>query len=79
MDYQTVFRRYELKYLITPAQKELVLAAMEPHMAADRYGRTTIRNIYFDTPDYRVIRRSLEKPVYKEKLRMRSYWRGRYR
>ena len=46
---------------------------MAQHMALDRYGRTTIRNIYFDTDDYRLIRRSFEKPAYKEKLRVRSY------
>ena len=42
-------------------------------MESDRYGRTTIRNIYFDTDNYRLIRRSIEKPAYKEKLRIRSY------
>ncbi|MBQ8237603.1 MAG: polyphosphate polymerase domain-containing protein [Oscillospiraceae bacterium] len=76
MAYQAVFKRYELKYLITPAQRDAVLAAIAPHMALDEYGRTTIRSIYFDTPDYRLIRRSIEKPVYKEKLRIRSYRRA---
>ena len=42
-------------------------------MTSDEYGHATIRNIYFDTPDYRIIRRSLERPVYKEKLRLRAY------
>lgn len=42
-------------------------------MELDKYGRTTIRNIYFDTDNYRLIRRSIEKPLYKEKLRIRSY------
>lgn len=46
---------------------------MSPYMALDGYGRTTIRNIYFDTENYRLIRRSVDKPVYKEKLRVRSY------
>ena len=73
MAYQAVFKRYELKYLLTREQKARVLAAMEPHMALDRYGRTTIRNLYFDTDNYRLIRRSMEKPAYKEKLRIRSY------
>lgn len=73
MAYQAVFKRYELKYLITAEQKQRLLAAMEPYMALDKYGRTTIRNIYFDTDSYRLIRRSIEKPVYKEKLRLRSY------
>ena len=73
MAFQTVFRRYELKYLLTVQQKDTILNAMEPYMALDKYGRSTIRNIYFDTDDYRLIRRSIEKPAYKEKLRIRSY------
>ena len=71
--YQAVFQRYELKYMLTKEQKERILELLEPHMRLDSYGRTTIQNIYFDTEDYRLIRRSIEKPVYKEKLRMRSY------
>ena len=73
MAYQAVFKRYELKYLLDVQQKQRLLQAMEPYMALDRYGRTTIRNLYFDTDDFRLVRRSLEKPVYKEKLRIRSY------
>lgn len=73
MAYQAVFQRYELKFMLTLEQKALVLAAMEPYMALDEYGRTTIRNIYFDTDHYRLIRHSIDKPAYKEKLRIRSY------
>ena len=73
MAFQTVFKRYELKFLINEKQKNKILQAMHPHMELDKYGRTTIRNIYFDTNDYRLIRHSIEKPVYKEKLRIRSY------
>lgn len=73
MKTQMTFERYELKYLLTHQQKEEILLAMEPYMALDEYGRTTIRNIYFDTESFRLIRRSLEKPAYKEKLRVRSY------
>lgn len=46
-------------------------------MVPDQYGRTVIRNIYFDTDDYRLIRRSIEKPAYKEKLRIRQLQPGR--
>ena len=67
------FKRYELKYLLNKKEKEEILLAMKPHMKLDDYGRTVIRNIYFDTENFRLIRRSLEKPVYKEKLRIRSY------
>ena len=73
MAYQSVFSRYELKYMLTPARKQRVLEAMAPYMKPDAYGRTTIRNIYFDTPNYRLARQSLERPEYKEKLRIRSY------
>ena len=73
MAFKTVFKRYEYKYKITLEQKERLLRVMEPYMILDQYGRTTIRNLYFDTDNYRLIRRSIEKPVYKEKLRVRSY------
>jgi hypothetical protein len=73
MAFQTVFKRYELKYMLTLEQKEKILDAMSPYMEIDKYGGTTIRNIYFDTDTYRLIRRSIEKPAYKEKLRIRSY------
>ena len=70
---QFSFKRYEKKYMLTPEQYARMLAGMENHMRADEFGRYTICNIYYDTDDFRLIRASLEKPVYKEKLRMRSY------
>ncbi len=73
MAYQTIFKRYEIKYLLTKKQREVIEEAMQPYMSVDRYGESTIRNLYFDTDNYRLIRRSLEKPLYKEKLRVRSY------
>lgn len=76
MAYQSVFKRYELKYLLSQEQKEAVLRAMQGYMKLDKYGRTTIRNIYYDTDTYLLIRRSIEKPAYKEKLRIRSYSRA---
>ena len=47
MSYTNVFKRYELKYLLTPAQHDAVLRGIAPYMQLDDYGRTTIRNIYF--------------------------------
>lgn len=73
MAYQAVFKRYELKYLLDKEQKTRVVEAIQKNMELDKYGKTTIRNIYFDTDDYRLIRRSIEKPLYKEKIRVRSY------
>lgn len=73
MAYQAIFKRYEKKFLITEEQKEKLLPVMEEHMKQDQFAHSTIRNLYFDTDNYLLIRRSLEKPAYKEKLRIRSY------
>lgn len=71
---QHTFQRYELKYLISKEQQQLLYYHMNAYMKSDPYGRCAISNIYFDTPDRLLIRRSLEKPCcYKEKLRVRSY------
>lgn len=70
-----VFRRRELKFLVTREQRAALQRLLEEKMVPDKYGRSTICNLYYDTPDYRLIRHSLEKPVYKEKLRLRSYGR----
>ena len=51
----------------------LLLTKLKGHMAVDEYGLHTICNLYYDTVDYGLIRRSIDKPVYKEKLRLRSY------
>lgn len=68
-----VFRRREQKYLLTQAQRDALVRAVEAHMEPDDYGRSLVCNIYYDTPDHRLIRRSLEGPAYKEKLRLRGY------
>lgn len=70
---QLVFKRYEVKFLLTEAQYQEIRLAMDGPMRPDRYGRATNYSLYYDTPDCILARRSLEKPVYKEKLRVRSY------
>ena len=70
---QFCFQRYEKKYMLTLDQLARMLAGMEEHMKSDDFGRYTICNLYYDTGDFRLIRASLAKPVYKEKLRLRSY------
>ena len=70
---QMVFNRIEKKYLLTAESYACLRKALAPYMEEDEYGLHTICNIYYDTADYRLIRRSIEKPVYKEKLRLRSY------
>lgn len=73
MKNNNIFERYEMKYLITNRQRKIIMRAMQNRMKPDDYGKSTICNIYYDTPDYYLIRHSLDKPVYKEKLRVRSY------
>lgn len=70
---QMIFKRYEIKYLLTSEQRQYIQDAMKPYTKLDEFGHSIIRNIYFDTDNYRLVRHSIEKPVYKEKLRMRSY------
>lgn len=73
MSDQMIFKRYELKYMLTQEQKAKIEQLMASYMALDPHGEATIRNIYFDTSNYRLIRHSIEHPAYKEKLRIRSY------
>lgn len=73
MAYQNVFNRVEIKYLLDADEKERLLEFMADKMIPDEHGQATIRNIYYDTDTFLLIRRSIEKPKYKEKLRVRSY------
>lgn len=72
-----VFNRYEKKYLIDRESFEWLTERIAARMRPDRFnegGRLyNIANIYYDTPDDELIRASIEKPAYKEKLRLRSY------
>ncbi len=71
--YQETFKRYEKKYLVGEKKYKILIAKLQDRLCIDRYGKITVSNIYFDTPNYLLIRNSLGKPVYKEKLRLRSY------
>lgn len=71
--YQSVFTRKEIKYLLTEQQLSVLMPVLETHMVPDAFAHSSISNLYYDTPDFRMVRRSLEKPGYKEKLRLRSY------
>ena len=68
-----MFKRYELKYLMDEGQKDAVMEAINANMVPDSYGHSTVRNIYLDTPDFLLARRSIARPLYKEKLRFRTY------
>ena len=67
------FRRFEKKYLLDENQYRMLLQKLQGHVRQDKFFETSIRSIYYDTDKYQLIRRSIEKPEYKEKLRIRSY------
>ena len=67
------FERFEEKYLLSTPQYQAIMAGLRGRMQPDIFGRSTVSSIYYDTPDYRLIRTSLDKPDYKEKLRVRVY------
>ncbi len=66
-------QRYELKYILDENQTAFLREKLKGHMEVDAYGLTSIASLYYDTPDYRLIRTSIEKPLFKEKIRLRSY------
>ena len=68
-----VMQRYEMKYLLDRSRTDYILQKLERHMQADEYGLTSIASLYYDTPDARLIRNSIDKPAFKEKIRLRSY------
>ena len=70
---QMIFKRYEKKYLLNRESYEFIRDAISERTVPDKYSKSDVCNIYYDTPDYRIIRASIQKPVYKEKLRLRSY------
>ena len=69
----TVMSRYEFKYLLTGEQTAYFRERLEGRMQVDQYGKSTIASLYYDTPTYQLIRTSVEKPLFKEKIRLRSY------
>ena len=71
--FREVFKRTEIKYLLSAEQYEALRQRLQGLAEVDQYGECDILNIYYDTPGFQLIRTSLEKPVYKEKLRLRSY------
>lgn len=69
----SVMKRHEVKYLLNGEQTRRFREKLQGHMQIDQYGKTSIASLYYDTPTYQLIRSSLEKPAFKEKLRLRSY------
>lgn len=72
-EFTGTFERKEVKYRLNTMQVRAIKQALSAHMAPDEYGQTSITSVYYDTPNRDMISRSLEKPLYKEKLRLRTY------
>lgn len=67
------FKRHEVKYLITINQYINLMNYLSDKVEKDVFYKSTIYNVYYDTDNFELIRKSIEKPIYKEKLRIRSY------
>ena len=76
MDKTCIFKRIEKKYLLSEIQYDDLFRRIGSHLQVDEYGRSTVMSLYLDTPDYRIIRDSIEAVDYKEKLLLRSYGRA---
>lgn len=72
-DTKLTFKRYEKKYLLSQEIYERLRRELDGRMEPDEYYSSTVCSIYYDTEDYSLIRHSIDGPVYKEKLRVRSY------
>ncbi len=68
-----IFKRYEKKYRISEEQKFALLEKIGDRLSPDKHGRSTVCSLYLDTPDFLLIRNSIDAVAYKEKLRVRSY------
>ncbi|MGN0262028.1 MAG: VTC domain-containing protein [Eggerthellaceae bacterium] len=71
--YSEVFERVEKKYLVTREERSRIEDALAPYLQPDSYGCSRITSLYLDTEYDEVIARSLEQPLYKEKIRLRAY------
>lgn len=70
---QDTFARVEKKYVISREQYEWIRQFLAEYTVEDEYGQSTIRNVYYDTPGEEMIRHSIQKPEFKEKVRVRGY------
>lgn len=73
MNYLEVFERTEVKYILTESTYKILFDKIRKHLKKDKYYESHICNIYFDTDNYDLIVNSINKPIYKEKVRLRSY------
>ena len=70
-----IFKRVERKYFLDEDSKRALLALIGDRLTPDEHGKSTVCNLYLDTPSFLLIRNSIDARDYKEKLRVRSYGR----
>lgn len=68
-----VFARKEMKYRLDAQQYGELLSLIQIELQPSEYAEGQVTSLYYDTPYFELIERSLEKPLYKEKLRVRVY------
>ena len=71
--FTSIFKRVEQKYIISDEQRKILENRIMPYIRPDEYGKSTISSVYLDTPDFRIIRSSIDADCYKEKIRIRAY------
>ncbi len=71
--YENIFQRVEEKYILTKKERDQILEKIAPYIKKDKFYESKICNIYFDTCNSDLIINSIEKPLFKEKIRLRSY------
>ncbi len=67
------FQRIEQKYVLSEDEYNSLFEKINRYIEKDKYYQSTICNIYFDNESDDLIVKSMEKPIYKEKVRVRSY------
>lgn len=72
-EYQNVFKRIEKKYILDIQKYNKLMNELEGKLDDNEFPNSTILNLYFDTDNYDLAIRSIQKPVFKEKIRLRSY------
>lgn len=68
-----IFERYEKKYRVSEDTYRLLSDRLSEYVTPDKYGQYSICSLYLDNDNFDLIRKSMEKPSYKEKIRLRSY------
>lgn len=71
--HEEIFNRIEKKYLIDVPTRKKLLNVIEKNTKEDKYFKSEIFNIYFDTDNFDLIIKSIENPDFKEKFRARGY------